>query len=898
MGYEYSTRDSSERFTRMLRVVIVIVVALFVIWSAASQSLWVWLNVLEFGELFVRPFVFEFYGGLILAIIALFRVDIKNRRSIFWWAVNATIRMMSERNYANGITPTYLDFRRFKMNPSRFVLWQITKVLAGAMLFRNLFFGLTVLAISNGEQIDLSGLWGMLTLPFITPSPDMAFARETVVPLIPALTLLVSPALGAISIRFGLLFVATQIIALITPSEEEIIEERVHWHRRIAPIEVLSSVSLAFTVFISFFPSNIDYNTRYSIIGMLVLSALLAFYSHRDRARRALRIVSWNQVGFRIIPIVLIVLLTGSVATVNNSIADARKVEWLGPYALQQISINREIAELDSINETPYSFGLKTFARENISAEIRSVSDLIGKVRLWDQEAAFVKLKPEIGLIPFVDFVDSDILRFNETLYWSAAMKPILPPSLRSEDRWYAQHLHYTHVPNGFLILDGHNGNIVDSAQFFKQRAIYYGEGGLFGQTWAAFPVQRDRSEELGGVFYSGTGGLQISPPLSWFFDPNFFWAYRDKTIQVIRYRDVHERMETLFPYFQYTFSNGKLDLLPVTDGRNSYYLVPLIVRIGMENVPWSNGNPMLRLVGYATVDTYNGSIKLYITGKDFFSKMFLRTYSDMAETRIPEWLAHQLRYPQELFEWRVSMYNFYHVIDASTFIVASEFYEIPSKLTTYYVITKPPTFEKPEFLGLLSLELRGAGGRNLAGYMVVRNDYEHIGEMIFYQVPLDSPTKLLGPTAVVEALEKNPEFSTLKTLLRNPRLGDNILYRMSDLDVYFIPVYTAGSGGVVAELGTIAVIGAAFNGQYYVGLGTDAQTALQRLLERIAGEVDRPLQAPSSASLDDLLRRADSLLKSYLGAWSQGKYQEAGKYLDEFIQVWNNIIEVRGRGG
>ncbi len=897
MAYDYPSRGTSERFSRMVRIIIVVVVALFVIWSATSQSLWAWLNVLEFGELFVRPLVFEFYGGLILAIVALFRVDIKNRRSIFWWIVNISIRMIRQKSYANGVPPKYLDFRRFKLSPSRFILWQITKVLGGAMLLRNLFFGLTVLAISNGESVDISGLWSMISLPFITPPAEMSFARETIVHLMPALTLLVSPILGAISIRFGLLFATTQILSIITPSEEEIKEERVHWYRRLAPVESLFSVTLAWATLRLFFPSNIDYNTRYVIAGLLTLSVLFAVYSLRHRARRALRIVSWNQVGFRIVPIVLVVLLAASTVAVNNSIADARKVDWLGPYALQQIAINREIAQLDSINELPYSFGFKTLGRDNISAEIRSTSDLISKVRLWDQDAAFVKLKPEIGLLPFVDFVDADILRFNETLYWSASMKPILPSSLRSDDMWYAEHLHYTHVPNGFLILDGHDGNIVNSSQFFKQRVIYYGEGGLLGQTWAAFPVQRERSEELGGVFYNGTGGLDISPPLSWFFDPNFFFAYRDKTIHAMRYRDIHERMETLFPYFQYAFENGKLDLLPVSDGTNSYYLVPLIVRIDTDNVPWSDGNPMLRLVGYATVDTYNGSIKLYVTGTDFFSKMFLRTYSDIAETEVPDWLGQQLRYPQELFEWRVRMYNFYHVVDPSTFIVAREFYEIPSQLTTYYVITKPPTFEKPEFLGLLSLELRGAGGRNLAGYMVVRNDIGHLGEMIFYEVPLESATKLLGPTAVVEALEKNQEFSTLKTLLRNPRLGDNILYRVGDFDVYFIPVYTAGSGGVVAELATVAAVGATFSGQYYVGLGDNAQTAVQHMLERIAGGSGNS-RIPAGASLDDLLQRADLLLKSYINSWSQGKYEEAGKYLDEFIQVWKSVIQARGKGG
>ena len=67
---------------------------------------------------------------------------------------------------------------------------------------------------------------------------------------------------------------------------------------------------------------------------------------------------------------------------------------------------------------------------------------------------------------------------------------------------------------------------------------------------------------------------------------------------------------------------------------------------------------------------------------------------------------------------------------------------------------------------------------------------------MKFYEVPLDSETKLLGPSSVREALDKDPDFAQLKTLLRNPRIGDNILYQVGEHDTYFIPVYTAGAGG------------------------------------------------------------------------------------------------------
>ena len=214
---------------------------------------------------------------------------------------------------------------------------------------------------------------------------------------------------------------------------------------------------------------------------------------------------------------------------------------------------------------------------------------------------------------------------------------------------------------------------------------------------------------------------------------------------------------------------------------------------------------------------------------------MFAHQYAERF-VPIPAWLEEQIRYPVELFNWKTEMYNIYHVTNAETYIQANEFYEIPRGLETYYVEAKPPGFEQTEFLGLLSLELKGSQGRNLAGYMIVENDLARLGDLQFYEVPLNSTTKLIGPTAVREALDRDPEFAQLKTLLRNPRIGDNILYRVGDHDVYFIPVYTAGAGGVVAQLGTIAAVGAAFNGEYFVGLGDTQEEAFEQYLKKVSG--------------------------------------------------------------
>ena len=73
--------------------------------------------------------------------------------------------------------------------------------------------------------------------------------------------------------------------------------------------------------------------------------------------------------------------------------------------------------------------------------------------------------------------------------------------------------------------------------------------------------------------------------------------------------------------------------------------------------MPWSAGNPYLRLVGYGLVNSYDGGIKLIKHGDDFFSNMFMDQYQDKV-IEMPEWLEEQIRYPQELFNWRTEMYK------------------------------------------------------------------------------------------------------------------------------------------------------------------------------------------------------------------------------------------------
>ena len=820
---------------KFIRLAVVAIIGIVIFTMVGNQAVILSMNFTEFGDQFTKPLFYTLVSAIILSIIALVRVNISRRSSIFWYSISTAIGFIGQGG--QPVSNNIPRFRDYKLSSPQFVIWQITKILLFGAFFANIMFGFAAMSFIEGNTLGIENLPTLFSMPFVTPETDPNYAVENIVPMIPALVILVPPMLAAIGLRLVLYVGLHRIIDVITSFLQDSNEGKPRYLNYVSTIEGIIGIAIIWIGFNLFFTDQIDYNTRYVIGGTLIIGSALIVFSVIDRIRaRVLTHMFKRDVYIRILTIVAIAIIVAGVVSVNNSIADAKKIEYLGPYTAQQIGVNRYLGELTNIQENIHEVQLTSVSPNNIDNYIQQNSDVLDVIRIWDWEAAFAKLKPEIGLIPYVDFEDNDILRFNDTLYWTASMKPILPSSVSLENRWYNEHLVYTHVPNGFLTLEATDGQIVDSGEFFKQREIYYGEGGLFEQTWSGYPNSRGSSSaELGGVSYAGSGGLDVSPPLSWIFEPNFLLSFPGESVHIMRYKDVNDRMEILYPYFLYDLFGQELDSLPVTDGTNSYWLIPLIIGFDTHDVPWSVGNPYLRLVGYALVDSYNGDIQLLKTGDDFFSEMFASQYSEQFEP-MPTWLEEQIRYPVELFNWKTEMYNIYHVTNVETFIQANEFYEIPRGLDTYYVEAKPPGFTETEFLGLLSLELRGSQGRNLAGYMVVENDLSNLGDLQFYEIPLDSTTKLIGPTAVREALDRDPEFAQLKTLLRNPRIGDNILYRVGNHDVYFIPVYTAGAGGVVAQLGTIAAVGAAFNGEYFVGLGDTQEEAFKEYLKKVSG--------------------------------------------------------------
>ncbi len=834
---------------RFIRIAILGAMAIVIFTVVSNQSVSLLINVSEFGDVFTKTIWYSIISGVVLAAIALVRVNFVSRHSIVWYGLHTTVSFVRRADFEAAAKPVrYTDF---KMSPVSFGLWQVTKVALLAPLFANLTFGMAASYMAEGNDIGLSSLVTVFGLPFAEVPSDGAFAQERVVPAVPALTFVVPAVLGAIGARLLLYVGFSGAVNIVSNYLLDASERKPKFLGYIATVEIIAGAAIFWAGFTIFFSPAIDFNTKYLIGGSLALGAAFLGFGAWDRNRAKVMIYpSKRHLYSRIITIVAVIAIVGSIVVINTSIAEAKKLEYRGPYIAQEIAVNRHIAELNEVNIVNYNVAPPVISASAIQGTINEERDTLSSIRLWDQEATTQKLKPELGQRNDILFADTDILRFGGTMYWTSTTTPKLPDTLARGNEWFNQHLVYTHTNAGFRMLRADTGNLANSDNFFNQNLIYYGEsgdGGLFSSSWAAYPVGRTTSDELEGIYYNGTGGVDVPPPLSWMFEPNFMLSYPDTPIHVMRYKDIHDRMDLLYPYFTYDFgfSNTggvalqKLDVFPVTDGTKTYWMMPLIAALDTSHVPW--GAPfMLKLLGYALIDSYNGDMQIIVTGEDPFSEMFYSQYQELGATRdVPEWLENQIRYPEEMFIWKIAKFNRYHVTDPKTFIEARQFYNVPQEATApYYIITKPQGFENPAFVGFQSLELDGSQTKNLVGYMIVENDLENLGDITFYSVPLDSSTKLIGPSAAREALEKDEKYKNFKTLLQGtPKVGENILYKIGEQEVYFIPVYTAATtGGVVSQLGTVAAVGASVTGTFYVGLGEDSVEAFENYLLQAAG--------------------------------------------------------------
>jgi uncharacterized membrane protein (UPF0182 family) len=224
-----------------------------------------------------------------------------------------------------------------------------------------------------------------------------------------------------------------------------------------------------------------------------------------------------------------------------------------------------------------------------------------------------------------------------------------------------------------------------------------------------------------------------------------------------------------------------------------------------------------------ATVDAYDGSVKLYAWDeKDpllkAWSKAFKNTVRPMSE--IDSDLMSHLRYPEDLFKVQRQMLAKYHVTDAASFYGGQDFWQIPEDPAQeasvvqppYYLTLKMPKQDEARFS--ITTTFKPVGDRQLlTGFLAVdadagstdgrrRDDY---GTMRLLTLPKDS--QVSGPGQVQNEIGSSNATSpdsalNLSQFLNNARqsgsrvtLGNLLTLPVGGGLLYVQPIYVRAQG-------------------------------------------------------------------------------------------------------
>ena len=145
--YSAKNEDSSQPppdAGKFIKIGIIALIAVVIFALAGNQAVVLSMNITEFADVFTKPLMFALIGGVTLASIALLRVNVINRSSIFWFAITSVINMMN-RGPQDQVQQTVPNFSEFKLSGIQFAIWQATKIHLFGAFFANLMFGFGLL---------------------------------------------------------------------------------------------------------------------------------------------------------------------------------------------------------------------------------------------------------------------------------------------------------------------------------------------------------------------------------------------------------------------------------------------------------------------------------------------------------------------------------------------------------------------------------------------------------------------------------------------------------------------------------------------------------------------------------------------------------------------------------
>jgi uncharacterized membrane protein (UPF0182 family) len=476
-----------------------------------------------------------------------------------------------------------------------------------------------------------------------------------------------------------------------------------------------------------------------------------------------------------------------------------------------EISIERPSIERH-IEATSIAFGLNRNSTEvsfaaSAQATVNPVQDatLLDNVRLWDIRAYTSTITQIQALRPYYTFPDTDVDRYfpngriKQTLL-SPREIDVTQLSAEASQSWINPRFIYTHgfgvvmsevnkiTPDGLpvLLIENAPPEIKTSGFQLARPEIYYGEktqDPVFVHT-AREEFDYPSGDQNKYSTYQGAGGF----PIGSFFvkvaaaisegEPNIvFTGYLTGESRMMIHRGVMERLQHVAGFLQwdqdpYLVISDDGKLVWMVDGYTTSLSHPYSATLPVAGL--QEGANYMRNAVKATVDAYSGEISLYVFDPSdpivqSYEHLFPKLFQPASE--MPADLRRHARYPQALFQAQADAYRSFHMRDPQVFYNKEDIWDIahnlygqsgqPENVQPTYVVATLPGEKTPEFLLILPFTPRGKD--NLIGWMAARCDADHLGELVFYQLPKQQ--LVYGPMQIESRIDQDQNISKDLTL-------------------------------------------------------------------------------------------------------------------------------------
>ncbi|MDP3093379.1 MAG: UPF0182 family protein [bacterium] len=482
------------------------------------------------------------------------------------------------------------------------------------------------------------------------------------------------------------------------------------------------------------------------------------------------------------------------------------------PYITNYINMTRAAYGLDAVesHEVAYQPGLDP-------EEYEANDATLSRARVMDWRPLLDANDTLQEIRVYYDFNDTDIDRYVGTEYMVGVRELSIDQLPTQAQTWSNEHLQYTHG-EGFTVAEVSQvesqglpvytvKNIPPEGpeEFSTEYTeIYFGE---LTSDWIAVNTTLDEFGQPSGAGaeyerYQGTSGIRLTSLNRWAFAIHLgdlkilISKFITPDSRIIFDRAIGDRVEKIAPMLTY---DG--DPYAVVGSDQVYWIWDACTTA--KTFPYSDPTDddinYIRNSVKIVIGAYDGNVRFYVADpEDPVLRVWMNVFPGLFRSmdEMPEFIKLHLRYPADIFTIQAEKLALFHMTDTTSFYNREDLWMIPQEAYLDAAVTMDPRFISMRLPGedenefVLVVPFTPANKQNLVGWLCVRMDAPHYGEMELWLFPRDQT--VIGPMQVEGLINQDPVMSGNITLWS--QRGSTLLWG----NLLALPVFNDGNGSVV----------------------------------------------------------------------------------------------------